>query len=603
LKSRWYILFSFLLASPVLALNLLSVGQDISRKGWNQIRESARFVAVEADSIWMWNVEPNANLSDGIAERKGKVLFLTEDGLYRLREGEALFDGDGNTAIDPDSVETMGRMAPLFVDLGATFRVNRIRFFPRLDHTNRRRFLQEFSILTYDGSTTDPDSLYGSGYHSLFSYYTTNPNVEPVVDRRFSSRNVRFLQIVPSVEREWEIAEFEVYGDGTVPVGEFVSLPLRALKKDIIWGKVRYEGGSIEQAPVVVQTRTGPDGKPLHYFRRLPEGDLEIEQIDKADYLQLEEDEQGPIKPNPEWSTWETVTDGIVRSPGLRQYLQFKLRLATPGTVLKQLTFEYTEPPLARSLVAEISPDAVEGGVKTRFTLSMLVHLKTSGKPQDTGFRQIQVLTAAEIGEVEQVWVDDRRVYATFDREPGKGFTANLWQRVKQNGTFVQIVFWGTVFRDRTRFEVRALDRRTGDEGGEEAYQLFGEGDVDPALAGGDLVVKLEGEGGKVPLLTRMHGSALFTPNDDGVNDEFRLSYSLLKLMEPAAVTLEIYDLSGRLVRRAYRGMDVNGNYASTWDGRDEMGQRVPVGIYVYEVRVETDRKIQRRQGVIGVAY
>ena len=32
------------------------------------------------------------------------------------------------------------------------------------------------------------------------------------------SRDVRYLMIEPLVNREWEIAEFEIYGDGTLPL-------------------------------------------------------------------------------------------------------------------------------------------------------------------------------------------------------------------------------------------------------------------------------------------------------------------------------------------------------------------------------------------------
>ena len=36
--------------------------------------------------------------------------------------------------------------------------------------------------------------------------------------------------------------------------------------------------------------------------------------------------------------------------PSLRRFLQFKLRLSTPGSVLRDLIFEYSFPPLAQDL-------------------------------------------------------------------------------------------------------------------------------------------------------------------------------------------------------------------------------------------------------------
>ena len=68
-------------------------------------------------------------------------------------------------------------------------------------------------------------------------------------------------------------------------------------------------------------------------------------------------------------------------------------------------------------------------------------------------------------------------------------------------------------------------------------------------------------------------------------------------------MTLELYDLSGRRVRRAYEGMDGNGSYALEWDGTDDQGLLVPPGLYLYELRVEADEGSERRLGSVGVVY
>ena len=49
--------------------------------------------------------------------------------------------------------------------------------------------------------------------------------------------------------------------------GEFVSRPLLASSGTPVWGVVRHEGTSgLQEFPVVLQTRTGPDEEPLHYY-------------------------------------------------------------------------------------------------------------------------------------------------------------------------------------------------------------------------------------------------------------------------------------------------------------------------------------------------
>ena len=571
---------------------------------WDRGMQSSRFVAVSRDSIWMWDVEPNANVVAGIPERGGGVRYfiLTEFGpaYPPLPNEEAILDGDAGTAYNPDLFPRMTRTMPLIINLGATFRINRIRLFPRLDRENRRRFLQQFSVSTHS------DTISGA-YESLFSFPDHNPNAEPVVDRRFPSRDVRFIRIAPTTERAWELAEIEVYGDGTVPLGEYISVPMSARSDDIVWGKVLLDGGDLADASVVVQTRTGPDDEPRHFFRQPVEDVEQYERVAEDDYRELPTEEKGPIKPNPAWSAWASVANGQIRSPSLRRYLQARVQFSVPGTTVKQLAFEYVRPPVARTLAAEIYPTVVLPGEETRFTLSLQIHLKIEGtrsRPADTGFRYLQVRTDAQIGRVERVLIDDRAGFFRTELEPGEGFTVDLRRRIEQNGSFVQVVFTGRLFRDRTRFEVGALDRRSTDDGMEEAYQLAQAADIDADLPGGSLIVRLEDKGGKFPLIANLEpASSLFTPNGDGINDQFVLSYALLKLVAPAAVSLSVYDLSGRRVRQVYEAEESNGPYTHTWDGMDAAGDRVPPGLYLYEVQVEADITPQRRQGLVGVVY
>ena len=341
----------------------------------------------------MWDVEPNANLSATLGERGGRVLYSDpERGLTPLPGGEALFDGDPTTFYDPDLQEGVVRSSTLWVDLGATFRINRVRFHPRLDFGNRNRFLQEFTLSAAQFLDPLADS------RGLMFFKAPNENTSPVVDKRFRSVEARVLALEPQVDRAWEIAELEVYSDGTLPVGEFESQPLRAGRPEPVWGRVLYEGGDVSTAPVVVRTRTGPDRSPLLYYL-IQGGD--VVQYSKAGWENAPPEDRGPVELNPAWSPWEPVTDGLVRSPPLNRYLQFHVTLTEPGAGLRELRFEYVYPPVARDLAAEISPLEARAGVETPFTLSLQVHLDRTGSEshRDTGFRQLQVRTAAEIGE------------------------------------------------------------------------------------------------------------------------------------------------------------------------------------------------------------
>ena len=61
-------------------------------------------------------------------------------------------------------------------------------------------------------------------------------------------------------------------------------------------------------------------------------------------------------------------------------------------------------------------------------------------------------------------------------------------------------------------------------------------------------------------------------------------------LYTAANVKLVVYDAQGRSVRRLVDGgMQLAGNYAITWDGRDDAGHAVPSGVYFY--RLESGRE------------
>ena len=75
-----------------------------------------------------------------------------------------------------------------------------------------------------------------------------------------------------------------------------------------------------------------------------------------------------------------------------------------------------------------------------------------------------------------------------------------------------------------------------------------------------------------------------------GHPNPFPSSTSLrFELFATSRVDLNVYDISGRTVRRLYeRASAAPGNYAVTWDGRDDAGREVPGGMYFY--RLDTDR-------------
>jgi len=80
------------------------------------------------------------------------------------------------------------------------------------------------------------------------------------------------------------------------------------------------------------------------------------------------------------------------------------------------------------------------------------------------------------------------------------------------------------------------------------------------------------------PFLRR--GKVSSSPNP--FRESTRIYYDLEK---SGKVTIEIYDLSGRLVTKLVDRQASPGHYSIVWDGIDLQGNKVPSGVYFYKVR------------------
>ena len=611
------------------ALNSVHAGEEmvVGRQGtpWTLVREEASFLSVDRDSIWIWDVEPEQNIAPFVLQRGGRIFAVVETvdrfgqksrGLVDAPGLEKILDGDENTAFDPDRAG-LPRRAELYIDLGGHFVVDEISFFPRLDSEHRRFYLQSFEL----GSNRTADEVGGDfrevidlPFSLLINAHPFQPNDQSVVlwprpEESTEAMEMRHVRIKTLGDHPWEIAEVEIRATGRVRTAEFVSRPLTVPGGAPVWGRLRYEGGDIDDLPIVVQTRTGPDTEPVHYFLRLTKS-KSFRKVTKQGWenivtlsdVERGEAEQGPILPNPDWSAWETVSDGLILSPSPQEYIQFRVQMGEPGIKLEQFVFEYTSWPLAQVIEAEVDPVQAVAGEETEFVLSMRVQRLEDNTIPTSGFRHLQVLTAAEITGVDRVLVKDREVFHTVRQQPGRGFSIEFWERVQADISFVQLFFRGRVFADGTSFRVQAIDERSTGDGVESIYQFAREGDVDPFTPGGSLSVRLSSRNS--PLVGVLKPKTpVFTPNGDGINDFFELGYNLLKLTREAPVFFEIFDLSGRRVRQGYAGGDASGRFVRIWDGRDRQGKRVLPGLYLYEVRVQADAGVVGRQGGVNVVY
>ncbi len=87
-----------------------------------------------------------------------------------------------------------------------------------------------------------------------------------------------------------------------------------------------------------------------------------------------------------------------------------------------------------------------------------------------------------------------------------------------------------------------------------------------------------------------------FSPNGDGIADTTTISINLDEESGEQA-KVEIFDYSGKLVRTLVHEEAQSGHISIVWDGKDENGDRVSIGLYIYQVAVGKEV----RNGVLAV--
>ena len=95
----------------------------------------------------------------------------------------------------------------------------------------------------------------------------------------------------------------------------------------------------------------------------------------------------------------------------------------------------------------------------------------------------------------------------------------------------------------------------------------------------------------------------VFSPNGDGLNDQADVNYTLVQLVRPVDTHMEIFDLAGRRVRVLFAGVSGSGVFSHSWDGRNEAGELLPVGLYMAKVEVTTERGDFVRMAPVGIVY
>lgn len=553
------------LAPPTVYGETIIIGGSPDNLKWSE--EFAEVSVIDFDTnpgqIQPAQNGPEDNLALKILERGGSisspnariVLEVSQSNLDDLLEN--MISGDTAKAFEVKGVSAIGII--FRIDLGERFGVNRIKFFPRAGF--EEFFLKGYEVFLNDGSE-EQRTLAGTPDFKLF--HSVERNLDTTVDLNVPLQFVRFIEVRQLVRGEWEIDEFQIFGEGFASSASYTS---KVFDQDqpAVFGGITWGKGSIGEptkSDVTLSTRSGSTPDP-------------------SDSLA--------------WSPWSPPYPTGIRSeivsPAPRRYFQFRLQFQTSdilsAATVDSVAFEAT-PSLADSLLGEIWPQNALIGQNTPLTY-------TVRSLNSRGFDRLEIKTLAPVEVVQSVQIDGSEVAwekNTIDDGVQISFPRITGDRI------LRVVFENIALQYNTVFSGRVFDSRS-----DGLPQLITAGDAsdDPLARGNDLSVTISvGE----QLIHALELAPVpFTPNGDAINDDVLITYDIVNLTGVSPVSVEVYDLSGSRRRVVYDGLDSSGRYQRAWDGRDDSGIALPPGIYLLRVTIEADLVTESKTRILPLVF
>jgi len=589
---------------------------------WGEAEEARHgnleLLDIDPDFIKPRELDPSVNLTPMLEGNGGRILALGWTGWERRQEEDLVFfDEDPNTAYLGDG--HFAAHAPpqkhMIFDFGGRFLIQRIRFFPR-ERFENERFIQKFVIGISDG---DPlrdgtrDRNFGTRGHYLnFDVaHEITENTEAVIDLPMPPVPIKqiLFQGFENTRGIWEVAEFQIFGVGFAPFAHYVSNVID-LGEAASLGQLNWTGRKDVGAQIDISMRSGDDDDPNNYWRFTFRGDERTRfsnngrPLKLADYKKLESGEKAGITHDTEhWEFWSTPYDfeplgGDLIGSKPRRFVQFKADFVSTQEASGQLDFlqfSVAIPPLASEALAEIAPNSVPAGEVTNFTYKVKPNLDSA----DKGFDSISIDTPARPTSVDAVRIGG--VDASFEvvKLADTGFTVRIPPvDIQQTEELIEIDFQAEVFKFGTVFSGRVFNSVMA----EEVHQSLTPGNADDLFDGDALRVDLAGIDTKT-IQSMQLSSLVLTPNGDGINDVVAIEYDLLNLVGMVPAAIEIYGLSGRKLGSVPIAGVESGEFVSEWDGRDDLGEVLPPGLYILRLKVDADQGTDAVERIISLVY
>ena len=595
--------------------SLDGIGVDFREVEWS----ASQFQdALELDSLQAGSLQPNffdedEDIAATLLSRGGFIairIFASDNRLV----GQVLLDKDSSTsftwpAIAPEAFSVKGRYSfieRIVVELGGVFLIKELRLRPLAEKPEH--FLE--GVI-----------LHARGFGQIAEL---RENKEPEIRLALNSpitAEALTLEVLRDTPKEIGLVDFELFGGGYVTPARYESDVIE-LDDIASLGEISWSGREDPHAQVAIRTRAGTDPQPVIFWESRPEqqdsvrflsggGDLSLteykRQYDRlSDLLKPEEDQDKQSFDTENWSFWSSPypfdNPGVpIVSPGPRKFVQISTDFTSTtedGGKIDYVEFKASSPPLVRELVGEIYPTETKVGEPTSFTY----YINPTILSTDISFDGVEISTSSGVVSVDSLRLDaiDHDDFSWTIDDDGLGFVVLLPRRlgVADTGALVEVVFTAPVLREvGTVFAGRVFDTANPHE-------------VRQRVVPGNAADEIEGD--RLSVTTSLSQSLVFsprvspnpfTPNGDGVNDVVNISYKLLRVTSAVPVSIEVFDLSGRLVARVYAGEDPLGEYAHFWDGTDASNALVPPGLYLYRLVADLQSGRETTSGVVAVAY
>ena len=411
-------------------------------------------------------------------------------------------------------------------------------------------------------------------------------DVTEVAFRPMKTRYVRLVVAEVDGVSAPKVAEIEVLGEGFASTGAFVSEPLDLGEPDgrknfglVIWDPMTVP----RHTTLSIQFRTGNDTDSWSAW--------------SEEYTEQDKNGEGGIFFSP---------------PEPRKLVQYKLNFSTEDDEVTSgfsgISFEYSPDIAASDALGRISPTKVKMGEDTKFTYVLDLSLSE----EDSGVKKLRLSTPSvpqinltDIEGLEGVGVEDIKTTSSaleisFTQSIGAGdkvsqvvlpFSATLYGNAHE--------FRAYLYSPTSSDPLNVQENAAADTAGVQySWSVFATDVMKETLSD----VKAN--------------PRVISPNTTpGVCDFTVIEFTIAKLGKPEDVEIQIFDLTGTVIKSLPVISLRAGKYVHPldatlaqeapgyWDGRDDDDEYVPPGIYLYQVKMDLKAGTETEGGTVVVAY